>query len=366
MIDNEKISGTQLWIFIVLTVIGVGVFSLPGQTAESVGPDSWIVIILGGLIGLLDFFLICALIRRFPNETLVDIAVKVLGKYIAIPFLVLFWVYMLMVAAMTLRVFGEVVKMSILTRTPIEVILISLLVLVFILSRGGVEPLVRFDQVVFPIVISIIFFMVIFALPRSDFSNLLPFLRSNPVKIAEGTYQTVYSFGGFEFVLLIVPFIKKPGKIFKPGIISFSVIIGVYLAVVILSLAKFGADDVTKLTWPVLTMLRTIEIPGSFIERSEGVIMTAWTLFVFTSIAPLMFGLASLPSRLLKHNEFKHFCAVVLPIIYIVSLIPDNIVETYTYLDIVVTYLEAPSVFFIPILLFILSSVRKVGTGTSE
>lgn len=363
MVDNEKISGTQLCVFIVLAVLGVGAFSLPRQVAEAAGNDGWVTVLLGGAATFFDYFLISRLARKFPGDTLVEISMKITGKYVSYILLLIFWLYMLLVVSMTIRIFGEVVKMSILKRTPIEVILISLLVLVLALVRGGVEPIVRFDQVVFPIIVVTIVFIIIFALPRTDPTNILPFFRTSPDRIIKGTYQTMYSYGGFELVLLILPFIREPRKILRPGFISFLIIAGIYLSVVILSLFKFGALDVTKLIWPTLSLIRSIEIPGSFIERSEAIVMATWILLAFTAICPVTYGLALLPSRVSKQKEFKHFCSIVLPIIYILALIPDNISDAYAFLGAISTYMETPAIFLIPILLLIVSSIRKVGNS---
>lgn len=361
MIDNDKVSNSQLWILIMLTVIGVGIFSIPRSVAETAGPDGWMTTILGGLIALLDYYIISRLARKFPGDTLVEIAKKVAGKYLGFLLTLIFWIYMVSIIAMTMRIFGEVVKMSLLTRTPVEVILISFIIVVFFLARGGIEPIVRFDEVAFPIIFFTIIFSFLFILPKSDFTNLLPAFRTPPRKIFLGAYQTTYAYGGFEFILLIIPFIKNPERIFRSGLPAFILTILIYLLVVILSIAKFGVESVKKLIWPTLIAIRSINIPASFIERLEGVIMTQWILFAFTTIAPFIYGAALIPSRLLGHKEFRHFCAMVLPVVYFVAMMPDNVVESYKYLDIITTYLGLPAVFIIPLLLLIVSAMRKIG-----
>lgn len=367
MIDNDKITNSQLSILIVLTAIGVGMFSIPRPVTETAGTDGWITVILGGLIALLDFYIISRLARRFPDDTLVEIAQKVLGRFLAIPILLIFWVYLLTIIAMTLRVFGEVVKMSLLTRTPIEVILISFLILALMLARGGIEPIVRFNEIAFPIIYLTIIFSFLAVIPRSDFSNILPIFRTEPEKLMLGAYQTTYAFGGFEFVLLIIPFIKKPEKMFKSAAIpAFAILITTYVLVVVLSLAKFGVDSVTRLIWPTLSLIRTIDIPGSFIEKLEGVIMMQWILFAFTTIAPFTYGSALIPAKLFGNREFKHFCSLIIPVLYIVSLIPDNVVQAYQYQDVIINYLGAPSVFGFPLLLLIVSHIRKMGVEKSD
>lgn len=366
MIENDRISNIQLSIYIILTILGVGLFSLPRVVTEISEQDGWIAVLIGGAFCVVNFYVISKLYKKFPDYTVVEIAIKVLGKYIAIPFLLIFFLYLLFISSMTLRVFGEVIKMTLLLRTPIEVIMISILLLVLLLSRGGIEPIVRFDEIVFPIVIATILLVFIFAIPRTDFTNILPVLKTDPLKLLEGAYNSTYSFSGYEMVLLIFPFIKKQEKIFKSGMISLLIIALVYVFIVVLSLGKFGADNVKKLIWPTLTMIRSIEVPGSFIERMEGIVMTQWVLFAYTTIVPILYSLSIMLSRFLKQNEFKHICSIMVPFIYIFSLMPNNIVESYKYLDMITNYFGMPSIFVLPILLLIASSVRKTGENTNE
>lgn len=361
MINNDKITGAQLWILIVLTVLGVGIFSLPREVTEITGADGWITTILGGALAFLNFYFISRLVKRFPGDTLVEIANKALGKFLGIPLILIFWAYLLAVVAITLRIFGEVVKMTLLSQTPIEVIILSLIIVSLILARGGIEPIVRFDEITFFIILLSLIVIILLAIPRSDFSNILPILRTEPVKLLYGAYKTTYAFGGYEIVLLIIPFLQKPDKILKSGVIAFTIICVIYVLIVILSLAKFGSYDVKNLIWPTLSMIRSINVPGSFIEKLEGVAMALWVLLAFTTIVPFVYGLGLIPSRLLKQKEFKHFCTIIIPIIYLGALIPDNIVEAHKYLGIIINYLGVISIFVLPILLFIVSSIRRMG-----
>ncbi|MCS4454255.1 GerAB/ArcD/ProY family transporter [Clostridium botulinum] len=41
----------------------------------------------------------------------------------------------------------------------------------------------------------------------------------------------------------------------------------------------FSTEQVKLMLWPGITMIKSIDIPGTFIERWEGIIMAIWTLF---------------------------------------------------------------------------------------
>ncbi|MDI6617320.1 MAG: endospore germination permease [Clostridiales bacterium] len=363
MIENDKITNTQLWIFIVLTVIGVGIFALPRIVVESADEDGWISVILGGIASIFLFLIMCRLVRKFPDDTIVEISRKVFGNILSVPVILIFTLYMVTIIGITLRIFGEVVKMTLLLRTPVEVIMITMLVLVIWLTRYGIEPIVRFDEFVFPLIMVTLFFVLFFSIPRTDFSNMLPVFGSSAARILDGAYKATYSYAGFELILLIAPQVKDKGKMFKSGIIAFIVIILTYISVVILAIGKFGIIDTKKLIWPTLTMIRSIEVPGSFIERLEGIVMSQWIILAFTTIVPISYAISYILSRIFKHKNFKHFTSISIPIIYLISLIPDNIVEAYDFLDKITKYLETPVILIIPVLLLITAVLRKMGAN---
>ena len=358
---NEKISNYQLTMFIVLTILGVGIFSLPRVVAEATNSDGWITTILGGMIAIGEYYIISKLARKFPNFTFVEIAKEVVGKVLAIPIIFVFLLNTIIVSSMVLRIFGEVIKMSLLFKTPIEVILISFLLLAFLLARGGIEPIVRFDEFVFPIMIFSVILLLALAIPDSDFTNILPIMRTKPMDFINGVMETSFAYTDFEFVLFIVPFIKNREKIFKSGFIAILIVVAVYVGIVILSFAKLGVESVKHTMWPTLSMIRSINVPDSFIERLEGIIMPLWILFAFTTIAPSLYVLSKIISKTINHKEFKHFCTMLIPIVYIIAITPNSVVDAYKLLNFTVKYIGSISVFVIPILLYTVASIRKMG-----
>jgi spore germination protein (amino acid permease) len=171
----------------------------------------------------------------------------------------------------------------------------------------------------------------------------------------------VYSYSGFEFVLLLIPFIRKPDKVFRAGVTAFAIVTGIYTVVVISVYGRLGIAETKEMIWPTLAAIKSIDVPGAFVERLEGLAMTAWVLFAFTSIAPVTYGISLMASRELKHREFKHFCPLCVPIIYLVAMVPESVVEAYEYVERASLYLGTPAIFGVPILLLVIARIRKLG-----
>lgn len=363
MAGNDKISNSQMWIFITLTVVGVGAFALPRIAADAAGPDGWLAVLMGGLFSLIDFYIISRLVNRFPNSTFIQMSTRILGKFLSVPVTGIFWFYTIFLSSGVLRIFGEVVKMTLLVRTPVEIILVCILIPALILMRSGIEPIVRFDEIIFPIIAITFILIIVLLIPNSDFSNLLPVMRTDFREVLKGSYGTIFSYCGFELVLLMAPFIKNHDKTFSAGITAFSIIIGMYLLIVILSFGQLGIAETKHLIWPTLSAINSVDVPGSFIERMVGVAMTAWVLLTFTSIVPYLYFAAFIASRALGQSELKPFCSMVIPVVYTVAMIPDSVVEVYKYFDSVFMYFGTFSVIGIPMLLFIVSSIRNLGVN---
>ena len=94
MIKNtDTLSPYQIAMIVIMTLIGVGIFSLPSQLAETAGTDAWFIIILGGLVSLVFINIIIALGNRFPGRTLPEYIEKILGKFFGKIIIIAYIVY---------------------------------------------------------------------------------------------------------------------------------------------------------------------------------------------------------------------------------------------------------------------------------
>jgi spore germination protein len=54
-------------------------------------------------------------------------------------------------------------------------------------------------------------------------------------------------------------------------------------------MAKFGPLDVQRHLWPALDMMDMVELPGSFVERQDALILSFWILSNFAIMNSCMF-----------------------------------------------------------------------------
>lgn len=364
--NDDKISTYQLGVLIFNIILGVGIFSFPAGLAEAVENDAWIVGILSGFINLIFIYFMCKIGNKYADLGLIGTIRKVfgnvLGTIIAIPALVYFVVF----GAIAMRIFAETVKVYLLNNTPLEFIILPLMFLAVFLVRSGIEPISRFFEIVTPIIAIVMIYLIIVALPKSDFSNLRPYMTHPVSAYVEGLRSGAFSFAGFEVLLIIFPFLRKPKKAFKASVVTMLLITVLYTIMTVLCLTRLGAKETAAQIYPTVTLIKVSQVPGGFIERQEGVLLAIWVIFVYTTIVGMIYASSVIAGDILYQRERKHAVSILIPILYVLSLFGENVAELGKLADMLNITFGAYTIAVLPIILVIVSAIRDRGGAKDE
>nr|WGE04061.1 GerAB/ArcD/ProY family transporter [Bacillus subtilis] len=108
--------------------------------------------------------------------------------------------------------------------------------------------------------------------------------------VFEGGYQSFFSlfpktllyFSGFEIIFYLVPFMRDPKQAKKAvalGIGTSTVFYSITLFIVIGCMTVAAAKI---MTWPTISLIHALEVPGIFIERFDLFLQLTWTAQQFT------------------------------------------------------------------------------------
>ncbi|CAH2211804.1 GerAB/ArcD/ProY family transporter [Tepidibacter aestuarii] len=357
---KEKISTSQMITLLMSTMLGVGILSLPRNLSDKVKGSGFIVVIIATLVCIFFGYCIYKVVYRFQNKSLMQISSDILTKPIAYLICIIYILYYLINIGMVVRIFGEVVKMYMLKKTPIEVIILSMLFVCAYGSRKGIEGIARISQIIFFLMMLPIIFIFLFSLQSADFSNLMPIFNVNLSQIFPSVFLTTFSFSGFETMLILGIFMKDPKDGFKIQWIS-SAIVGIAsVFFVVISMAVFGQTETSHLMWPTLTIVKVIDIPGAFLENLDALIMGAWTLNIFITICVFLFSQSLIFGDMFNCKEISYFNYAVLPIAYLLALYPANLAHVYDLLSNKYTIgLQVIVIAAIPFILFLFSRFSK-------
>lgn len=363
---NDKASIRQVEILLILDLFSTSVLVFPRIAAEVANQDAWIVVLGATFLAFFYGYIITRIAKRFPKDTFVEFSSKILSKPVGIFLSIVFFVKLSISAALELRVFGELAKQVLLPRTPIEIIIASMLLISSYLVRKGYECRARLGEMLIFIIFTPLIIILIFVLPDTDLSNLRPVLTTPIPQLLKGIYFLAFTYTPIEVLLMVSPLINNPKKL---GRISFTAIgfvgtMSVILTVV--TIGVLGAMGTKQQIWPVMTLMQVIEVPGAFIERQDALMMIFWILSVFSFISALMYFISFIITRILKAEEQRFLVLPLVPILYLISLFPDNIVETFDWIIFLRKYFRIIFLLPIPLILLIVARLRKLGESIEE
>ncbi|MBA5851461.1 Ger(x)C family spore germination protein [Clostridium sp. cel8] len=360
MQDKNFISSFGLFSTIIVTVIGIGIFSYPQQVISIIGTDSWIITILGGILVYILLYIIWFIIKMNGYNKFYFILKNSFGKILGSIFAIIFIIYNIISISFGMRVFTEVIKMYLLEKTPTEFIFIVTILTSIYLITSGLKNVVKFNEVSFWIMFVPIIIVLTLTLNQVDFSNILPvFIADNPHRYLESLKTSIYSFSGIEIIYVMAPFIKKNFSPAKTSAKSMIFITLFYTVAVIIVLSIFSSGETKMLLWPTMTMITSISVNSIFIQKWEGIVMALWIMFYFTTFSNVYYFSCDILKDVFNLKSIKIPCIALGVLIYEAALYPKNIASVY---DIGNRYFLALFVFniiILPIIIFLFTKFRK-------
>lgn len=358
MNKDPKISHIQLRGLIISTTIGVGVLSMQSSLAREMGSDGWIAILITGILMIPLLLIYNQIFKLYPGKDFFEIGRSTLGFLFYLVLLVLLC-YLVLISSTVARNLGELIKTFLLQNTPVQIIILVFIIATSYIATHEIDTIARASYFIYPIIIIFAVFIVIISLPKADFTNILPVFQTDFTSLIKGVRESLFSFYGLEMVLFAIPFVEEKDKIFKSEAIGVFTVIAIYISLYIMTLSHFSIEQIQNRNYPVVFLVRQLDLPGFFLENLDGIVIALWVLVVFASMAPLYFGAGKILSKMFKTKSHKYFIWGLIPVIYYVSLIPKNYIELVTEMSKYLNIAALLAVFVLPLLMLIVGYIRK-------
>lgn len=359
MQKKNVISNDQIKNLFVNTIIGVGILSLPNNIATLLDNDGWIAILASGLLIIPFIIFIDKLFKMYPNKTIFNIGEEVLGKVVFKIFLIIIAIYSTIALAYSIRVFGEVMKAYLLERTPITVIIVTMLLATSYVSRSEIEVLGRVATMVYPILLGLFIFLFLINMPESDYTDILPLFNADLRQIPRGIITSLFSYAGYEIVFFAYPLSDNRKDTLKYILRGLFIVTGIYLITFFITLSQLGIDQLKRTLWPTIAVAKEVDLPGYFLENLDGIVIALWVLVVYTSVGPLLYIGGKALAYIFNTKSHDIFILPLIPIIYLVSIIPDNIIAVYDEMGIILGYFIIVSIMVLPAVIFFAALIKR-------
>jgi len=359
MKGKQTISNQQIKNLLVTTVIGVGILSLPSEMATILENDGWIPIIIGGLLFIPILIMIDRLYKMYPNRTIVEMGMEIYGRLFFSIFMIIILVYLVMLEAYTLRVFGEVVKSYLLEITPIEVIIFTMVLAISYLARSELLVVARTANMIYPILLGLIILLIVISIPNSDPTNMLPAFQSDFKNIPKGIVASLVSFAGYEIIFVAYPYSEDTDNRLKYVMRGLLIVTVIYVIVFVICLSLFGIDQLKREIWPTMALANEVDLGGYFVENLEGIVLALWSFVVYSTSGPILFFAGRTLSMIFNTKSHDLFIFLLIPIVYVIAILPENVIVVYNQFGEILNYLTLVSIVIMPIVFVIGAWIKK-------
>lgn len=356
---NGRVSVRQAEIFLILQMLNTTILFLPKIAGGYVGRNGYILPILAIILGIIYTFCIEGLTKQFPGETLVEFTPKIVPEFIAYIILIVFAIKIAITTGLEVRMLAEMVSQVLLPKTPLQVIILVMLLCVAYLVKSGVEAIGRIAEVLIYFIAVPLIIVFILVLPHGDYRQLMPFFQTDIKGIGVGTFIVSLIFGPIEFMLMLAGLMKKPEEAKRAMLVSVITIGIVGAIIVLLTYVGVGFNEVQRQVWPVLTLMQSISLSGSMIENQEILMMTGWIFSIFMYISAGIYFTSLIGSRSFKYKRENVFVLPLVPIIYFIAMAPENLVDAYIYYNMFQRYVGIWFLVPIPLILALIARGRR-------
>jgi amino acid transporter/nucleotide-binding universal stress UspA family protein len=284
MIQKEERLSKSLGFFAVYaigtgTMIGAGIFVLPGIAISTAGPAATLSFILGGLITLITTLSIVELATGMPKAggTYYFIS-RALGPLIGTIIGLGAWLALVFKGAFALIGLSEYLRVFF----PIPIIgtaIIAGLVLIYLNFRGAKNS-GRFQNFILVGLLGILFAFIVSGTMIGDKGNIGPFMPYGVTSVFRTTGLIFISYLGITQLAAISEEVKEPEKNIPRAFISSVVtVIGIYAGIIIVVNALVPFEELISTSTPLVTAAH--EIAGT----AGGIAITIAGFFATVSTA---------------------------------------------------------------------------------
>lgn len=331
--SEHKLTFMQTLIMISSTLIGAGVLTLPRSAAETDSPSGWLMILIQGVIFIIIVLLFLPFLQKNSGKTLFKLNSIVAGKFIGLLLNLYICLYFIGIVGYQARILGEVVGFFLLKNTPMAVVVFIFLAVAIYHVGGGVYSIGKVYAYIFPITLIIFMMLLMFSFRLFQ----LDFIRP----VFEGGYQSFFSlfpktllyFSGFEIIFYLVPFMRDPKQVKKAVALGIAISTVFYSITLLIVIGCMTVAEAKTVTWPTISLIHALEVPGIFIERFDLFLQLTWTAQQFAcmlgSFKGAHIGLTEIFHLKNKNNAW--LLTAMLAATFFITMYPKDLNDVFYY-----------------------------------
>lgn len=360
---KERMSSLQLGIAVTASLLTARL--LPA-TSHIVGYSQQFLWLSSALAGLLFYSAACLMIRlgeQYPNETIGEYVSRLAGARLGLGIFLLLSLIFLFNIVNNIIAISALSSIFLFDRTPPEAVE---LVLLLGAAYGAWQEWGTVLRVIQMMILALPILYLFYSSIWLNFEplNLLPLWPDNVIGILKGVFYHTDYYAGYESLLILLP-LTRPGKLSFYRTIGwgFLVITIIYVLGGIVLIGSVTAKTVESVKEPVVYAMKSVELPGTFIERMENYMIMLFIPVTYLAIMLNYFVLAEGWRKYLHYNDHRPLIPAVLPLVFFACVFLDNPQKHDTFRNVSMIANLFFSFVIIPMLLYAAGRKKKDGAA---
>ncbi len=357
---DENVTSKQVAFIIFGVLVGYGIVSLPKKMAEQAGTGGWISLLIATIISLLVTYIIIYLGYTFENKTLYEYSQILLGKTITYIIIWIYIVYFFGISSMVTRISCELIKQSILLRTPIWGLCLTMQVVVFYAIKKKLKVIARVCEIYGIVIAFAVLAIAILTFSQGQLINIRPLVdRHKTFTYFKALRRLILPFLGLEVITYIPLSRDNNKKVYIYSLMMVTFIGLLYIANGEACISVMGVKKIVYYKQALIATIRRIEVPYlEFLKRLDGIFLTSWIMAVYCTIVLFQYGAVIFTNKVFNKIRFDITALIIGLGALFFSQVPYSIMDVEKVLE-YMDYLGFIVMIIIPIILFILMKVKR-------
>lgn len=356
--NYTKLGNFEAICLIVVLCVNHIVLNLPQMILDSSGTASVLNCIYILALVLIFSLITIKLLKKFLGLDIIDISEYLGGKPLKILIGILCIIYLIVETAFLTRMFSKNLLLVYFGNYPIAFIVFLFLFVAVTANLIGGKSIFKANTIIVPLALLSIFFTFIFVVDLLKLERSLPILANGASSIFLTGASNVFAFNGLFFLYFISPLLNKKEDTSKVTFTSV-MIMGIFL-ILSISLLVFAFSDIYSISRisPIYFIIVNSRL-SAFLERPEIIFIFIWTLALMSFISIAVMFCLNIFKKLSNMKNAKSLAASVCTIIFIISLLINNVFTLETIANAFYKYGTLILVFVIFTLVLIGANIKK-------
>lgn len=347
---------------IIFLILGTGIVSLktyPTIFTKVGGRDSWVAVIVSSILIIIYFLYIINVCRKTKTYSLYEIFKGAYGKIIGTVFMIVYMLMLFLTLIESSAVEANSMHTNMLLSTPQWFFLIFFIIpAIYTVKKGKVA-------IITVTIIGIVLIMIaginlaILTAKYKKFQYLFPIFKDGiTINFLITILKTFGLYGSIAVVLPYLCEIKDTKNIIKDSLIGLFILIQMQIVSVTGVIMTFGINRGNLISYPKLIQTQRVSL-FDFLEMGELFVMLQIVGGWFIKYVLTFFALTKLLKDLNINNKYIHY--VISTIVFLFAFFAANNLFTLFKLLDYYTYISFVGFIIIPLITFIMYSIRKNG-----